>query len=113
MKILVSGSRNFNDYELLSKKLDDYRITEIIHGAARGTDTLAGRYGEEHGIPVTAYPADWELYGKSAGPIRNATMLKEGDPDVVIAFLAKDSRGTQNMIDQALKAMVPVVVVNI
>lgn len=102
MKVLVSGSRHYADYEKVKEVLNDYRISHIIHGAAaRGVDRLAGRYGTEMGIRVSEYPARWDIYGKSAGPIRNRRMLEEGLPDMVIAFLASNSRGTKNMIDQA------------
>lgn len=40
-------------------------------------------------------------------------MLDEGKPALVIAFLAEDSIGTKNMIEQATKANVPVKVINI
>lgn len=114
MKVLICGSRHFTDYEKLKETLHAHSdITEIIHGAARGADTLGGRYGVEIGVPVTAYPANWGLYGKSAGPIRNTQMLREGRPDMVIAFRGPESRGTQNMIDQARKAGVPVEVVDV
>lgn len=121
MKVLVCGSRHFNDYKKLSEELDKlhtpkgtpggHQIDEIIHGAARGADTLAGRYGAEHNIPVRTFPALWDLHGKRAGPIRNSQMLTEGKPGLVLAFLAPDSRGTKNMIDQATKAGKPVQVV--
>lgn len=114
MKVLVCGSRHFNDYGLLKETLDaNSGITQIIHGAARGADTLAGRYGEEIGIPVRSFPADWNQYGKRAGPIRNGEMLKRGTPDLVIAFRGPNSRGTQNMINQAEKAGIPVKVVDV
>lgn len=113
MRVLVCGSRHFNDYELLKRVLDDYRISSIIHGAARGADSLAGRYGKEMGKPVSEFPAQWDTYGRRAGPIRNSQMLREGLPELVIAFRGSNSRGTQNMIDQARKAGIPVEVVEI
>src|SRR6266576_655260 len=113
MRVLVCGSRHLQDYELLKETLDGYRLTEIIHGKARGADTLAGDYGRSNNIEVREFPAEWDKYGRGAGPIRNSQMLKEGKPDLVIAFLAPDSRGTQNMIDQARKAGVEVKMVEI
>lgn len=113
MKVLVCGSRHFNDEGLLRSVLDTKSISKIIHGMARGADTLGGAYAELHGIPVDAYPALWDTYGRRAGPIRNARMLKEGQPDLVVAFRGSNSRGTQNMIDQAKKAGVETVVVDI
>lgn len=62
---------------------------------------------------VEKYPADWEKYGKVAGPIRNQQMLDEGKPDVVYAFTddLSNSRGTADMCRRANKAGVPVYVI--
>jgi Protein of unknown function (DUF2493). len=114
MRILVCGSRHFNDYELLSKTLGGIPdITYIIEGEARGADRLSAQWAERMGVPVQRFPADWDHYGKRAGPIRNLQMLREGKPDMVVAFLAPNSRGTKNMIEIAQKAGIPVNIVNI
>ena len=101
MRILVCGHREFNDVPLLEGILDDLKPTTIIEGEARGADTLSRLYGERRGIPVLRFPADWNKYGNAAGPIRNKQMLTEGKPDLVVAFLSKDSKGTKDMIKQA------------
>lgn len=127
MRVLVCGSRTFNDYDLLQDVLKQYDITEIIHGGARGADSGAARYADECGIPVKTFPADWKSFGRAAGPIRNIAMLKAGNPDLVIAFLGKIARlefesglsdspyskGTKHMIEIAQKAGVEVKVVKI
>lgn len=113
MKVLVCGSRHFNDRELLERVLGGYPITELIEGEARGADTLAREWAEARGIPVQRYPADWNTYGKRAGPIRNSQMLREGCPDMVVAFRGPNSRGTRNMIDIAITTGVPVKICNI
>lgn len=109
MRVLVCGSRHFNDINLMSSVLTELReereeFSTIIHGAARGADTLAGQYAQRHSIDVRAFPAKWKEHGKAAGPIRNKLMLSEGKPDLVIAFMYPDSRGTKNMVEQAQKA---------
>jgi hypothetical protein len=113
MRVLVCGSRHFNDYARLKTTLEGLPIDTIIEGEARGADKLAAKYGEEKGIPVQRFPADWKLHGRRAGPIRNSQMLSEGKPDYVVAFLAKDSRGTKNMIELARQAGLDVEIVNI
>lgn len=117
MKVLVCGSRHFNDFEKLCDVLDAMdahcEITEIIEGGARGADRLAVRWANDLRIPVREFPADWDKHGKAAGPIRNSQMLREGMPDMVVAFLAPNSRGTAHMISIAEKAGVPVKVINI
>lgn len=113
MRVLVCGSRYFNDKKRMKEVLDNYDITEIIEGEAKGADLLARSFGEKFGIPVRAFPADWNTFGKAAGPIRNNQMLVEGKPELVIAFRGPNSRGTQNMINQARKANIPVTVVDV
>lgn len=132
MRVLVCGSRHFNDYEKLKQWLDWYILPNnekhtIIEGEARGADLLARKYAEGRGMDVLPFPAEWDKYGKAAGPIRNSQMLKEGKPELVIAFLgpvavseftsglsdSKYSSGTKNMIDQARKAGVETVVVDV
>jgi len=86
------------------------KVSVVIHGAAPGADTLAGRWAELRRVPVEAFPADWEKHGRAAGPIRNAPMLAEGKPDLVVAF--PGGRGTANMCKQARAAGVKVVEVS-
>jgi hypothetical protein len=103
MRVLVCGGRNYSDYAFLSSVLMNLhtttKITCIIHGAASGADSLADRWAAEHNIPVHVFPADWNTYGRTAGPIRNKQMLDEGKPDVVVAF--PGNKGTRNMVAQA------------
>jgi hypothetical protein len=113
MRILVCGSRHFTHAELMEDVLKQWNIHTIIEGEARGADTLAREYAERHGIHVLAFPAQWDTHGKAAGPIRNAQMLREGQPELVVAFRGINSRGTQNMINQAEKARVEVYVVDV
>lgn len=82
----------------------------IIHGAAKGADSIAGRLAEKNkDFEVEAFPADWKQYGKAAGPIRNKQMLDSG-LDLVFAFhndLSK-SKGTKHMVEICRKAGIPV-----
>ncbi len=113
MRVLVCGSRDFNDSEKLKEVLDEIDITTVIEGEAKGADKLSRIYAEHRGIPVEAYPADWGKYGNSAGPIRNRQMLEEGYPDQVVAFRVNNSKGTTDMINQATKAGIEVKVIEI
>ena len=107
-RVLVCGGRDFADYEMLSEALDALMpVAVIIHGGAKGADRLAGQYAESHQIEQWAFPALWEKYGKGAGPVRNAQMLREGKPEIVIAF--PGGKGTANMVKLAREAGVPVV----
>lgn len=122
MRVLVCGSRHFKDWYLMRDTLLQFfkgAGDVLIHGMAKGADQLSEQVLTHqfnnlgNVISIERYPADWDKYGKGAGPIRNKQMLVEGHPDLVVAFLAPHSRGTKNMIEQAEKAGVPVKVVNI
>lgn len=91
----------------LSPYLGDSGTHVIIHGAAPGADSVAARWAERHDVPALAFPAKWKKHGKSAGPLRNAKMLAEGRPDIVIAF--PGGRGTEDMKSKARAAGVQVV----
>jgi hypothetical protein len=110
MRILVCGGRDFDDYAMVCAALNaahkKHFVQFIIHGAARGADSLADRWAAENGIHVRAFPANWKQDGKSAGPLRNQRMLDEGKPNAVVAF--PGGRGTADMIARAKAAGVPV-----
>jgi hypothetical protein len=103
MKVIIAGSRDFDDYELLRKYCDFYLQSqteiEIVSGTARGADQLGERYAKERGYPVKQFPADWDKHGRSAGYIRNEEMAKYGD--ALIAFWNGNSKGTEHMINLA------------
>lgn len=79
----------------------------VIHGAARGVDTQAMIAAQTlPGVKHLPFQAEWEKWGRAAGPIRNKRMLEEGRPDLVVAF--PGGRGTENMIILAKRAGVRV-----
>lgn len=103
MKVIVAGSRNFNNYNFLKEKLDHIfnnvlkiKDITIISGHARGADQLGERYAKERKLKCEVYPADWDKHGKAAGYIRNEKMAKVGD--ILVAFWDGESRGTKHMI---------------
>lgn len=115
MRILVCGGRDFKDHLFLEQFMSDL-ISEnvaqgdpvtIIHGMARGADHLAGNWAKHNGLTVEEYPALWAKDGKAAGPIRNARMLAEGKPDIVVAF--PGGSGTAHMVRISQKAGVRVI----
>jgi hypothetical protein len=79
----------------------------IISGAARGADSAAADWSVLNLCPGKEYPADWDTHGRAAGYIRNKQMLKEGKPDLVVAF--PGGKGTANMVKLARDAGVEVI----
>ena len=102
-RVLVCGGRDYADWGTLDSVLDLVNPAVVIHGAARGADSLAGRWAREmHGVTEEAFPADWDKHGKSAGPIRNQRMLDDGKPDMVVAF--PGGAGTADMVRRSRAA---------
>jgi len=102
MKVAVIGSRNFNDYKLLSETLDIINdIDLIVSGGAKGADSLAEEYAFNNNIDTLVFKPDWKKYGRGAGIIRNKTIIENSD--IVVAFWDSKSRGTKNSIDTARK----------
>ena len=103
MRVLVCGGRDFADQSYLNYRLKLLHkatpISVLIQGGARGADSLAKTWAIINCVKVLEFPADWETHGKSAGPIRNAQMLLEGKPDLVVAF--KGGVGTRDMVRRA------------
>ncbi len=110
MKALVCGGRDYANSRALDEALDaihrEQAITRLIHGAARGADSLAADWARRRGIPALAFPADWKHDGRVAGFVRNARMLRGGCPDLVVAF--PGGKGTAHMVKLARDAGVPV-----
>lgn len=121
MRLLVCGSRTIDDDDgAFSDELirihggwdQEARIKTIIHGGARGADTLADNWAKAWNVPVEVYFADWDKHGKSAGYIRNKEMI-DSKPDMVIAFWDGVSKGTKHTIDLARQNNIPLRIINI
>ena len=106
--VIIAGSRSFNDYDLMKRKMDYYlsntelHNVEIVSGTANGADKMGERYALESNIKLTKMPADWDKFGKSAGYIRNSAMAEYSTHCVV--FWDGVSKGTKHMIDLAKKS---------
>jgi len=120
VKIIIAGSREFDNYDFLKSNMDvlfnlfgidkEKEQIEIICGMCRGADMLGERFAKENNYAIKYFPADWDKYGKAAGVIRNEEMAKyaaeyedEDDEGILVAFWDGKSRGTKNMIDNAEK----------
>lgn len=103
VKVIVAGCRDWQDYEFVDGVLSGcpWVIAEIVSGGARGADALGERWARDNGVPLTVFPAEWNIYGKQAGLVRNEQMAQYAD--ALIAFWDGESRGTQDMIDRAAK----------
>lgn len=102
MKTIIAGSRKIEDETQVIKILDGYfragmPITEVVCGMAKGVDMIGWWWAKVLGIPVKEFPADWDKYGRAAGPIRNKQMGDYADNAIVI-YRPSVSKGSKNMI---------------
>jgi hypothetical protein len=107
-KVIIAGSRKLpagTDWRTVHTMIDcmaeGIDISEVVCGCAIGVDDIGRRWAEDHGITVVEFPANWDLHGRSAGPIRNRLMADYADS--LIAVWDGESKGTQNMIDTMKK----------
>jgi hypothetical protein len=124
-RVLVTGSRDWASPLEVYERLADVRAVVhesgrydrfvVVHGACpRGADKHAARWclfpDAFADMPVIGepHPADWNGgYGKTAGFVRNAKMVKLG-ADLCLAFIRNGSRGATHCADLAEKAGIPV-----
>lgn len=104
--VVVTGGRNFADYDLVRLTLDDvverYDVNCLVQGGASGADALAKKYRRldaKRPLAMCEAKPNWKLHGKAAGPIRNRWMLENWKPLVVVAF--PGGRGTADCVRQA------------
>lgn len=117
MKLLVCGSRNWTDYEFVYSSLaqlclHNEKETHLIHGDAIGVDRMAALVAKERGFAsIRAFPAEWKLHGRAAGPIRNREMLDE-KPDLVVAITdnLESSPGTRDTVEEARRRGISILV---
>ena len=112
-RVAVAGCRHYENYDE-AKEYIDFCIGEIrkkhtlifVSGGCRGADSLGERYAVENGFETEIYPADWDKYGRAAGPKRNKKIAEISD--YIICFWDGQSRGTKSLINFAEKAGKPV-----
>ncbi len=108
LRIIVAGSRGLAPngdaiHNAFDRWLEEESIVpgEIVSGNARGVDRAGEEWAVSVGLPVKRFPItqhDWRMYGKSAGPRRNAEMARYADAALI--FWDGQSRGTKDMLEQ-------------
>jgi hypothetical protein len=131
MKLIIAGGREVEVscvfiHEIL--KVFNLNPREIVSGGARGIDRCGEQYVKyyndlnpspilsissktSHQLGLTIFEADWEQYGKAAGPIRNGEMAQYAD--ALLLIWDGESKGSANMkfqMEQAKKPIYEVVI---
>lgn len=106
-RVLCFGGRQYTDAQRVDACLNHFWTLisgapfMVIHGGARGADTLCGEWARRRGLPVARVDANWDAHGKAAGSLRNTWMLEYLQPTYAIGF--PGGPGSRNMAAQ-LKA---------
>lgn len=102
-KVIVSGSRDFNDYDFLNNALDTYfkslkgdNNIIFVLGMSQGADRLGERYAQEHGYTVERHNKESTV---THGSKRNVEMTDKAD--ALVAFWDGKSLGTKHLINAA------------
>lgn len=106
MKMAVIGCRDFNNKillnEVLFKILATYDVRILVSGGRRkdgkGVDTLVEDWADTNNFPKLIFPADWDKYGKAAGPIRNDQIAEASW--FCLAFWNNKSAGTLDCLNR-------------
>jgi hypothetical protein len=113
MRLIVSGGRDFADFELVERELRRLNlrkpISVVIHGWIGPAAPVVEHWAREHGIPIVRYPPNWELHGKRAEVYRDEFMLGDSRPDLIVAF--PGGRHTAGFVQRALNKGVAVLTV--
>lgn len=107
MKLLIAGSRSITEFDLSEYVSNDADL--IICGGAKGIDTVAEKYADDHRISKLVLRPNYALYGKAAPLKRNEVMIDLADS--VLVIWDSKSRGTKYTIDYAKKKEKSVTVV--
>ena len=113
VRIAVCGGRTYGSTKGTRKHFAQVmqRVREahprmvVVHGGAKGADELAERWASHYGVPSDPFPADWDRFGKSAGPQRNRRMARSQLLELVTF---PGGAGTRDMTQQCLQHDVPV-----
>lgn len=113
--LAIVGSRTIIEPSCLYEAVDEFfewfphlsllSIDRVISGGAAGVDSLAEHWANRHGLGLLVVKADWDEYGRAAGPIRNQTIVDLAD--YVLAVWDGESRGTADTIRKAKEAGKP------
>ena len=111
-RVLFTGSRDWTDEGPVAAIVDGLPPDAVvIHGGARGLDSIVNRLAKARGLQVLPFPAEWKKHGRQrAGQIRNQKMIDKGKPTEAHAFPLPASVGTWDMLQRLCKAGIPYVI---
>jgi len=111
-RVIIAGGRDFDNFRFLCKTcmhmLQNKENVTVVSGCSEGADKFGEKFAKFIGYEIKEFPANWNEFGKAAGPIRNRQMAEYAD--ALIAFWDGESTGTAYMIEEAEKRNLKVIV---
>lgn len=105
--VCVTGGRRYSDrghvYGVLNRLHQEHPIDVLGHGGCDGADRLSDEWAYENCVQTVVFKVSgmqWFCSGRSAGPIRNRTMLIVCNPDLLVVF--PGGNGTNGCHDLAV-----------
>lgn len=101
-RTIIAGSRvedvTFGDIKIALAQAP-FKTGLVLSGRATGADQWGEEWAMERDLIIEPYPANWDAFGKGAGPIRNEIMGSKAD-SLVLCWDGK-SPGSKNMLKVA------------
>jgi hypothetical protein len=98
--ILITGSRDWPDpiyvHREMERAVNSFGAQNIsfLHGGCpKGVDSFVYNTCLDRAYDQEVVPAEWNKYGKSAGPARNRQMVDVYLPNYCLAFIWNNSKG--------------------
>ncbi len=116
-RVLVTGSRHHDNPDRIWNALDERRAAHpdrtmilVVGDCPTGADMYARAWAKDHDVPCSVWIAEWEKYGKSAGPRRNRKMVDAFLHNECLAFYqpGEANKGTRDCADYAEERGIPV-----
>lgn len=111
MRVLITGSRSWTDYNTILEALSELVGTHILvsGNCPQGADLMCEKAAQELGWAIELHPADWNSHGKKAGFVRNKEMV-DSQPDICLGFIHNKSKGGSMTVRLSKSASVPTIV---
>jgi hypothetical protein len=104
MRIGVVGGRTVTDSKIMCAKLD-YLVKEydsLVSGGAAGADTIAELYAKKRMLQIEVFLPDPKLYPEE-NPYHARNRKIAERCELLVAFPTKDSVGTWDTVQMAMK----------
>lgn len=115
MKLLITGSRDLTRVQSVEEVLNVILKEQggylylILGDCPTGADHFAKEWADNRRVHYLEFKADWDAFGKGAGPLRNQLMVDQ-KPDLAFAFtkMGSGNKGTLDTVRRCNIAGIPV-----